>query len=427
MDWFRMHCTKASTWSWTRRLGAALAPLLVLGIVGEALLRVAASSAPGPERASEIAAEIRAQGALSQMVFAPDPELGALLAPSLRDAIETLDFTYILQTDHAGFPNPEPWPASVDVAVLGDSLLVGPGVGMERQFTTLLQDHLDGRLVLNFGLPGGGTEHQYLAYRRYVGPLRPELVIAMVCVTWDIDNTLHFERWRAEKPDADFTQYRLTYGDTHRSRWELVKQQLARSHLVRAGYRSIKSLFNSSPILQQVTFPNGDSILLSAGLQKRLAQGFERPGAPDLREVFFRALEGLRTDVEAHGGRFVIALLPSKEELYGAEAFPEVLRPVQEVKAELEARRLPILDLYPAFREHGREKPPFYRADIHLNELGNQIVADAMGRWIESEKIFTAPSAPQGIAAGGAHPGRLDRGTNGARSRAARRIRSDQK
>ena len=79
-----------------------------------------------------------------------------------------------------------------------------------------------------------------------------------------------------------------------------------------------------------------------------------------------------------------------------------MLRPVEEVKAELEARQLPILDLYPAFRELGRQKSPFYRADIHLNELGNQIVADAIAGWIEAEKIFTTPSAAPGIAAGGA-------------------------
>ena len=75
---------------------------------------------------------------LGRMVYAPHPELGALIAPSLHHPIETLDFTYTLRTDHAGFTNPEPWPDHVDVAVLGDSLVVGPGVGIEGQFTTLL-------------------------------------------------------------------------------------------------------------------------------------------------------------------------------------------------------------------------------------------------------------------------------------------------
>src|SRR5262245_9489059 len=78
-------------------------------------------------------------------------------------------------------------------------------------FTTLLQHRLGARTVMNLGLPGAGTEHEYLAYRRYVGALKPGLVIAIVCVAWDIDNTLHFERWRTEKPDGDFTRYRMTY------------------------------------------------------------------------------------------------------------------------------------------------------------------------------------------------------------------------
>ncbi len=339
---------------------------------------------------------------LGKTVYAPHPELGALLAPSLHEAIETLDFTYTLRTDHAGFPNAEPWPDHVNVAVLGDSLLIGPGVGMEGQFTTLLQHRLNGRTVLNLGLPGGGTEHEHLAYRRYVAPLRPELVIAVVGVAWDIDNTLHFARWQTEPPGTDFTEYRFGFGEKPQTSWEVVKGHLARSHLVRAGYGSIKPLFNGTPLLEQVTFANGDTTFLSARAQRRLAQGMERPGAPDLRAIFFGPLDQLRTEVEAAGGRLVVALLPSKEELYGAEAFPAVLRSVEEVKAELEARQLPILDLYPAFRELGRQKSPFYRADIHLNELGNQIVADAIAGWIEAEKIFTAPSAAPDIAAGGA-------------------------
>ena len=90
---------------------------------------------------------------MGKTVYAPHPEFGALLAPSLNIAIETLDFTYTLRTDHAGFPNAEPWPDQVDVAVLGNSLLIGPGVGMEGQFTTLLQHRLNGRTMLNLGIP----------------------------------------------------------------------------------------------------------------------------------------------------------------------------------------------------------------------------------------------------------------------------------
>jgi hypothetical protein len=397
-----MNCAQRFPSLWIRRLVIACAALLLLGIAGEVLLRVVPGFAPAAPDSSEIAQQIKAQAMLGKMVYAPHPGLGALMAPALEHAIETFDFTYTLRTDHAGFPNAEPWPDQVDVAVLGDSLVVGPGVGMEGQFTTLLQQRLNGRTVLNFGLPGAGTEHAHLTYRTYVERLQPELVIAVVGVAWDIDNTLHFDRWRTELPDTDFTEYRFSFGETHQTRWDLMKRSIARSRLLRGGYGSIKTLLNGTPLLEQITFANGETMFLSARAQKRLAKGLDRPGNPNLREAFFGPLDQLRTAVGAAGARFVVALLPSKEELYGAEAYPAVLRPVEDVKAELEARQLPVLDLYPAFRELGREKSPFYPIDIHLNELGNQIVADAIAGWIEAEKIFPVPSAAPGMAVSGA-------------------------
>ena len=225
-------------------------------------------------------------------------------------------------------------------------------------------------------------------------------MIAVIGVAWDIDNTLHFERWRAEAPGTDFTEFRLTHGGTHQTPWEaeaLPRQITPGASRLREHQAAVQR--HSDP--EEVTFASGDTTFL-ARAQKRLARGMDRPGARNLRETFFGSLDKLRTEVGAAGARFVIALMPSKEELYGAEAFPAVLRPVEEVKAELAARQLPILDLYPALRELGLEKSPFYRTDIHLNELGNQIVADAIAGWIEAEQIFTTQSAAPDIAASGA-------------------------
>jgi lysophospholipase L1-like esterase len=117
-----------------------------------------------------------------------------------------------------------------------------------------------------------------------------------------------------------------------------------------------------------------------------------RPTMSDIREVFFRPLEQLKSEVEADGGRFLIVLVPSKEELYAARAFPAVLRPIQEVRAGLAAKGLPVLDLYPVFRERGGEHSPFYRADMHLDQLGNRILADAVAQWIARHHPFAPPT-----------------------------------
>jgi lysophospholipase L1-like esterase len=388
---------------WTRRVGIALAALLVLGMAGEVVLHLA----PRTGGARNI---IRTQLNAGPGRFASDPELGAVLAPFRHDVVRTPDYTYTVETDHAGFSNPDPWPSRVDVAVLGNSLLDGPGVGMDGEFTTLLEDRLDGRSVLSLGLPGGGTGHELLIYRRFAEPLHPRLVIAMLWIIWDIDNTQQFEHWQREsKPDPDYTHYRFTYNETHPSGtpaalstfervWHFARRQLGKSYLIKAGYQNLTSLLGRQAIREQVTFPNGETIFLSISDQHRLAKGMDRPSTPDIREVFFRPLEQLRTEVEATGGRFLIVLVPSKEELYGADTFPAILRPVQEVRAGLEARQLPVLDLYPTFHELGRQRPPFYRADMHLNALGNQIVADALATWIANQKIFTAPPSAPAVA-----------------------------
>ena len=96
--------------------------------------------------------------------------------------------------------------------------------------------------------------------------------------------------------------------------------------------------------------------------------------------------------------------MPSKEELYGAEVFAPVLRAAQEIKAGLEARGLPFLDLYPVFRELDDPRPPFYRADIHPNAFGNQIVADALAKWIADQNIFTTPPPAATVAGAGVAP-----------------------
>ena len=385
--------------SLTSRFVMTLMVLLVLALAAEVFLRASADRAGAGAGALPVMQQIKMQEKLGQFTYAADPDLGALLAPARRDEIEKADFTYTLQTDHAGFPNRDPWPANIDVAVLGNSLIVGPGVGFEGQFTTLLQQQLNGRTVLNFGVPGGGTEHQYRVFRKFAQSRHPKLVIAMLWVTWDISNTFHFHQWEMEQPSLDYTKYRMTYRQTHRNSGRIESEQSARlrssasellgkSYLLRALNARLRPAPKSQTLAESIRLPGGDVQYLADREQERLATGFERAGAPDMREIFFRPLEQLKSEVEAQGGRFVIVLIPCKEELYAARTYPDVLRAIQEARGELAARNLPTLDLYPMFRQVGATQALFFRIDMHLNEHGNRIVADALSKWIASEQVF---------------------------------------
>ena len=382
---------------WAGRLGIALGALLVVGAAGEIMLRLA----PDVGGTQSI---LGAQLGTEQWHYIPDPELGALVAPFGHDTVRTPAYTYLQETDHAGFTNPEPWPSRVDIAVLGNSLLEGPGVGQEGQFTTVLEHDLGDRSVLNLGLPGGGTAQELRVYQRFAKALHPKVVIAALWVIWDIDNSEEFAAWlRENRPDPDFTHYRYTFGSTHQSHDEAsssedgrilnwLRGKLSESYLLRAVYGGLRSLLDRQTIPEQFTFPNGEDVLLSVKDQLRLTKGFDRPGTPDILETFFHPLEQLKSEVEADGGRFLIVLVPSKEEIYAAKKFPAVLTSIREVRAGLAAKGLPVLDLYPVFREHGREHSPFYRTDMHLNELGNKLLAESVAQWIDDQHLFPPPT-----------------------------------
>ena len=386
----------------TRLVIVAISLLAVLLVATELILRVTDHS---------VRARLKEQSNVRLSAYVPDPDLGALLIPWQTIEVVTPEFTYTQQTDHAGFVNLEPWPAELDVAVLGNSLIMGSGVGYQGRFTTLLGQKLGGRSVLNFGIHGGGTGQQLLAYRKFAAALHPKLVISTLWLVWEIDNSLKFEDWADDDPRADFTNYRLSYGenekkasDTHHIspliRWKnRIRQFAGGSRLLRAAHDWIRSLHGIPEPDEEVVLDSGDVMLLSESSAARLMQGWERSGTPDLRELFYSPLESLQREVKAHGGTFLVVLFPSKEELYDGKEFPELLEAVKDARVELEARGIATLDLYPVLGRPGIP-PPFYGVDMHPNASGHRLVADALAKWVAERKIF-APEANARVASGG--------------------------
>lgn len=315
--------------------------------------------------------------------FVDDPELGARPRPLIRDTIRTPDYAYAVELDSLGFPNPMPWPGQPEIAVLGNSLIVGPGVGIGGQLTTLLGRALGGRDVLNLGLPGGSPNQELRIYSKYVRPLHPKVVIATLWVASDIDNAVQFKHWLAEGSPPDFTAYRSSFGTTHGKLGVLgtVRDLLSRSYLLRAAFYVAQGLAKPEKLEERVRFPDGETLFLSVRAQRRLAQGAARPEF-DLKSDFIAPLEQLRTAADSDGARFVVVLLPSKEETYAADSFPAVLTTVRDVHASLTAANLPVLNLYDVFRERGKDRSAFYRRDIHFNAYGNALAAQAIEQWV---------------------------------------------
>ena len=366
-----------------RILSITLAGLLAIAVAGEIWLRLEPRVMTGSS--SYIERQLRLQSEAWHARYEPEPDLGAVLAPGRGERVQTPDYSYTLQTDHAGFTNRDPWPGRIEVAVLGNSLIMGAGVGYEGQFTTLLQRDL-GNPVLNLGVHGGGTGHQLRLYLKFARPLRPRVVIAALWPTWEIENSLKFERWLEQDPRPDFTAFRYSYraglpesaaaAPEEPSAWRRTLGWLSsRSALLRWLRRSDNGPRLPADPVERARTERGEIVYLSVRDQARLLAGWNRAEMPELRERFFAPLAMLRDEVEADGGRFLVVLFPSKEELYAAAAIPGLLQPVQIAREELTQRKLPFLDLYPQFQQTARSRAAFFPRDMHLNAEGHQLVA----------------------------------------------------
>jgi hypothetical protein len=66
--------------------------------------------------------------------------------------------------------------------LFGDSFTAGDGVSNGKRYGDLLEQLIDGLEVYNFGLPGTGTDQQYLAYQEYGACVEHDVLILAVTV-----------------------------------------------------------------------------------------------------------------------------------------------------------------------------------------------------------------------------------------------------
>ncbi|HKU60914.1 MAG TPA: SGNH/GDSL hydrolase family protein [Gemmatimonadales bacterium] len=370
--------------------------LLVLGFIvaAELVLRIPpvwnAVTAALPQGPGEVETLLKRPGGVDSLEFVRDPELGNRPRPSRTDTVHTPDFDFVVMLDSAGFPNREPWPNPADLAVLGNSLVVGEGVGIERGFSTLVAHRLGTDRAVNFGLGGASPEHQLRIYHRYVAQLHPKVVLAVIWVASDVTNAFNFQRWLASGSGQNFLEYR-TSGQakaTPDRSARLASSIRGSSRLLRvaAGLGvGWKRQHGSMP--ERVPLTGGDTLYLSRKTEEALAEGMQRPGLPDLARVFFGPLDSLRQAVETDHGQLFVVLLPSKEELYAARAYPPVLRAADAVRRGLDSLHIATIDLYRPMEAGMAGGVPFFTRDIHFTVYGNRVVGDALADSLQARGV----------------------------------------
>ncbi|MGD9884582.1 hypothetical protein [Reyranella sp.] len=102
-------------------------------------------------------------------LFEYDPDIGYRFVPHLKTRVASPDGGYLVRTNGQGFRSDreferdDPAPR---ILVFGDSFTAGDGVSNGSRYSDVLENLLAPVEVHNFGLPGSGTDAQFVCYRK---------------------------------------------------------------------------------------------------------------------------------------------------------------------------------------------------------------------------------------------------------------------
>lgn len=355
--------------------------LIAAGVlVGLLVVELALRMVPGllPETVRSRLAQLDARRTGHTRFIVADDEIGFLYRPDLRETIERAEFRYVLATDHAGFRNATPWPDRPDMVVVGDSMAAGEGVAAEAAWPFHLAASV-GASVVSLAMNGASPPQMSRVLARLGLPLRPALVLMEVFPANDYREAAAFEAWRRagrpvpfadwlDEPPSELEVVTWLRRVLEGSRLRLLVREALRATVAGAGARHI-------------ALAEGGRVLLAGGAWEQAAD-LARGDGSGIRPVVAAILEA-RAMATAAGARFLLVILPSKEEVYaqlGGVAPPELAGPLL---AALRGQAIPTADLREPLRRRARAGETLYFGwDGHLTEGGHRAVAEELRPWI---------------------------------------------
>ncbi len=119
---------------------------------------------------------------MARNLFEYHPVTGYRYVPGIRARVRHEGGGYLIRCNRTGFrceheTTERPPPGARRVLLFGDSYTAGEGVSNRSRFGDLLERRMAPLQILNFGLPGSGTDQQYLAWREFGRTLPHDLLL----------------------------------------------------------------------------------------------------------------------------------------------------------------------------------------------------------------------------------------------------------
>jgi hypothetical protein len=330
---------------------------------------------------------------MNRSLFEYHPVFGYRFIPSLRVRVPHEGGGYLVRVNASGFRcehefAPQKAPDTFRVLLFGDSYTAGDGVSARDRYGDVVEKLLPGVEVFNFGLPGSGTDQQYLIYRELAGGIEHDLVV----IAAQVENIRRVAaRFRVyEGPGGKEMvlakpYFSLDGAGALRLHHVPVPREPLRPEDLPADEAQHVDRGGGMVLLRQVVHRLGLTELAQAVTRYQPLPAYDRADHPDWR--LMRAILS-RWAGEAHAPVVVmpVPIYQYVEETASAAAYQERFR---ELGAEL---GVAVHDPLPDFhRVPKSERRQFrFERDVHPTAAGHRVLAESLARGLGP---FLAPAS----------------------------------
>ena len=342
-----------------------------------------------------------------------DPRLGWTKRPGARVSIRTSEYAVDVTINSRGLRGPEREYAKAArtfrVLALGDSFVEGYTVSLPQTVTAVLETDLRAEACaiegLNGGTAGYSTDQEYLFYEDEGSRYAPDVVVLFFYFNDVLYNQRDHYADGDPKPLLVLNDQKLELaefpvprrGSTTSREPPAVTQEPRHGSALLAWVRSrLRSgaprLYNSlarlglwAPVLRK--HPPEELEVYRTHASDEIRQAWERTGL---------IIQALRDSVGRHGGRFLVAYVPSRMEVSDrdwrltqfeyqmSERHFDRGEVLHRLQATLERAQVPLVDLTPALRREDRGilGGPYFTHDGHWNALGHKTAASEIAAFL---------------------------------------------
>ncbi|HVN40826.1 MAG TPA: SGNH/GDSL hydrolase family protein [Myxococcota bacterium] len=325
---------------------------------------------------------------MTRLLYQYDSTVGYRFVPGLKARIEHESGGYLLRTNGAGFRcrhefTAKKAPGVFRILLFGDSFTAGDGVSDCRRYGEQVEALLPGTEVFNFGLPGSGTDQQYLIWREYASQLEHDLVVIAVLVE------------NIRRVVARYRLYGTTKGDdlmlakpyfTLEADGELALHHVPvpRAPIGRGGLseRDSEAVDRGGRLewLRRGINRFGPTVkdTLQRVTRYQPLPGYDRADHPD-----WRLLEAiLRTWIQAVPGPVLVCPIPTYqyiEDMASPKSYQARFRSLEDPD------RVIVHDPLPDFLAHSRQARRGFRfeRDVHMTPAAHRVLAESLAGAIE--------------------------------------------